>query len=46
MIGVVLQQQRAVSEIVARHKSGWLYDLRDRHLPDRAAAYRLAVAEL
>ena len=46
MIGVVLQQQRAVSEIVARHKGRWLDDLRDRHLPDRAAAYRLAVAEL
>ena len=46
MIGVVLQQPRAVSEIVAKHQSRWLDDLRDRHLPDRAAAYRLAVAEL
>jgi hypothetical protein len=45
MTGQILEAQRDVSELVLRNKDRWLGDFQ-RHLGDKAAAYRLAVVAL
>ncbi|HXL44423.1 MAG TPA: hypothetical protein VN960_10240 [Gaiellaceae bacterium] len=45
LFGAIVEEQRHVSDLIVRHKGGWSGDVQ-RHLADKAAAYRIAVVEM
>jgi hypothetical protein len=45
LLGAITEEQRRVSALIMRHQNSWADDVQ-RHLADKAAAYRVAILEL